>query len=100
MTPPEQYGPPEPANLDDLQATDRLLSRLAERRPDPADLDDPLFGAMYALAREVDHEESSTEDEAMRRLVDALGGRPLYVLDGEDVLDPQAGADLVLIDDP
>ena len=92
---------PDPSQLAEMQATDARLDRIGRRRPEPEDLDDPVFAALAGLATEVDVVDPS-QDAAVARLIEVLDGRPLWVLDGEDLADADAEAaqDMIVLDDP
>jgi hypothetical protein len=92
---------PDPSQLAEMQATDARLDRIGRRRPEPDDLDDPVFAALAGLATEVDVVDPS-QDAAVARLIEVLDGRPLWVLDGEDLADADAEAaqDMIVLDDP
>jgi hypothetical protein len=82
-----------------MQATDSRLDRLGRRHPAPEDLADPVFSALAGLAHEVDVVDPS-QDAAVARLLEVLDGRPLWVLDGEDLSDTDGTQDMILLDDP
>jgi len=90
---------PDPSQLAEMQATDTRLDRLGRRHPAPEDLADPVFSALAGLAREVDVIDPS-QDVAVARLVEVLDGRPLWVLEGEDLSDTDGTQDMILLDDP
>lgn len=90
---------PDPSQLAEMQATDTLLDRLGRRRPEPEDLADPVFSALAGLAHEVDAVDPS-QDAAVARLIEVLDGRPLWVLEGEDLSDIDGTQDMIVLDDP
>ena len=90
---------PDPSQLAEMQATDTLLDRLGRRCPAPEDLADPVFAALAGLAHEVDAVDPS-QDAAVARLIEVLDGRPLWVLEGEDLSDIDGTQDMIVLDDP
>ena len=101
MTDPRKDGiVPDPSQLAEMQETDARLDRLARRRPLPEDLDDAVFGALAGLAEDVDVIEAGATDEAVARLLDVLDGRPLWVLEGEELSELDAARNMILLDDP
>jgi hypothetical protein len=90
---------PDPSQIAEMQVTDATLDRLAARAPEPGDLDDPVYAALAGLASEVDVVDTDVQDEAVARLIEVLDGRPLWVLDGED-LAAGAAPEMILLDDP
>jgi hypothetical protein len=91
---------PDPSQLAEMQATDARLDRLGRRDPHPDDLADPLFAALAGLVDEVDVADPQQQDAAVARLLEVLDGRPLWVLDGEELSELDAARNMILLDDP
>ena len=101
MTDPRKDGMvPDPSQLAEMQATDARLDRLGRRDPHADDLADPLFGALAGLADEVDVADPQQQGVAVAKLMEVLDGRPLWVLDGEELSDLDAAKNMILLDDP
>jgi hypothetical protein len=102
MTDPRKDGiVPDPSQLAEMQVTDARLDRIGRRAPEPEDLADPVFAALAGLAEEVDHVDPATQDDTVSRLLEVLEGRPLWVLDGEELSDLDAAArNMIMLDDP
>ena len=90
---------PDPSQLAEMQATDTRLDRLGRRHPAPEDLADPVFSALAGLAHEIDVVDPS-QDAAVARLIEVLDGRPLWVLEGEDLADTDGTQGMIHLDDP
>ncbi len=65
--------------LSDVKATDALLDRLAARTPTDDDLNDPIIAELAFLAEFADA--SPVPSIGIERLIEVLGGRPLYMFD-------------------
>ena len=91
---------PDPSQIAEMQATDARLDRLGRRQAHADDLADPLFAALAGLADEVDVVDPAGQDEAVAKLLEVLDGRPLWVLDGEELSELDAAKNMILLDDP
>ncbi|MFI7588175.1 hypothetical protein ACIB24_13990 [Spongisporangium articulatum] len=75
--------PIDPADIAAVQATDALLDRLGLGTTTSEDRQDALVGALVALRTDLE-EPGGDPGVDMARLLEVLGERPLYLVDGEE----------------